>query len=84
VVAAGDAFLSYGEHAKAAGFYEKALGMAGVDTNLVLTRLGIAQTGAGNVAAAREAFAKVQGVRAPVAMLWSAYAEQQSAPATGG
>ena len=84
VVAAGDAFLSYGEHAKAAGFYEKALGMAGVDTNLVLTRLGIAQTGAGNIAAAREAFAKVQGVRAPVAMLWSAYAEQQSATAAGG
>jgi tetratricopeptide (TPR) repeat protein len=81
VVAAGDAFLSYGEHAKAAGFYEKALGMAGADTNLVLTRLGIAHTGAGNIAAAKEAFAKVEGVRAPVAMLWSAYAEQRSAAA---
>lgn len=80
VMAAGDAFLSYGQYAKAASFYEKALGMAGVDTSLALTRLGIAQTGAGNHAAAREAFAKVDGVRAPVAMLWSAYAAQQAAP----
>lgn len=31
VVAAGDAFLSYEEYGKAAQFYEKALGMAGVD-----------------------------------------------------
>jgi tetratricopeptide (TPR) repeat protein len=81
VMAAGDAFLSYGEHAKAAGFYEKALSMAGVDRNLALTRLGIAQIGAGNIGAARETLAKVEGVRAPIAMLWSAYAAQQGASA---
>lgn len=78
VVAAGDAFLSYGEYGKAAGFYEKSLNLAGVDRNLALTRLGIAQVGSGNPAAARASFAKVEGVRLPVARLWDAYAAQQS------
>ncbi|MBA4044472.1 MAG: hypothetical protein C0471_08660 [Erythrobacter sp.] len=81
VVAAGDAFLSYGEHAKAAGFYQKSLALAGADTNLVLTRLGIALIGAGDFAAAREALAKVEGPRLPIAKLWTAYAAQQ---ASGG
>jgi len=86
VVAAGDAFLSYGEFAKAAGFYEKSLNLPGADRNLVLTRLGIAQIGLGNAAAARESLMQVDGVRMPVARLWSAYAAQQqqsAAQATG-
>lgn len=82
VAAAGDAFLSYGEYAKAAGFYEKSLSLAGADRDLVLTRLGISQTATGDNAAARETFAKVGGVRAPVAKLWSAYAAQQEAALT--
>ncbi|MFO6447358.1 hypothetical protein ACLBKU_09470 [Erythrobacter sp. NE805] len=81
VMAAADALLSYGEYAKAAGFYEKALGLPGADKNLVLTRLGIAQVGTGNTAAARETFAKIEGPRVPVARLWSAYAAQQAAGA---
>lgn len=84
VIAAGDAFLSYSDYAKAAGFYQKAAGMAGADRNLVLTRLGIAQIGAGDAAAARETLSQVSGPRMPVAKLWSAYAAQQmaaSAPA---
>ncbi|MDP4605861.1 MAG: hypothetical protein NWS68_06875 [Erythrobacter sp.] len=85
VVAAGDAFLSYNEYAKAAGFYEKSLSMAGVDRNLALTRLGIAQIAMGSPAAARDSLAKVEGVRSPVAKLWDAYAAQQVAGmATGG
>lgn len=81
VVAAGDAFLSYGQFAKAAGFYEKSLSLAGVDRNLVLTRLGIAQIAMGNPAAARESLAKVEGVRLPIAKLWSAYAAQKESGA---
>lgn len=77
VVAAGDAFLSYGEYAKAAGFYQKSLGLPGVDRNLALTRLGIAQIGMGNAAGARASLAQVEGVRMPIAKLWSAYAAQQ-------
>lgn len=84
VVAAGDVFLSNGDHAKAAGFYQKALGMAGVDRDHVLTRLGMALIGTGDIAGAREAFAKVGGARLPVARLWAAYAAQQGAVAAGG
>ena len=83
VIAAGDTFLSHGEYAKAAGFYERSLSMPEVDRNLALTRLGIAQIGAGDIAAARATLAKVEGPRAPIAMLWTAYA-QQAGGATGG
>jgi hypothetical protein len=82
VFAAGDAFLSYGQYGKAAGFYEKSLGMAGVDRNTALTRLGIAQVGVGDYAAAQASFAKVDGARAPIAKLWNAYAVQQAAGVT--
>lgn len=84
VIAAGDTFLSYGEYAKAAGFYERSLSMPEVDRNLSLTRLGIAQIGAGNTTAALETLAKVDGLRAPIARLWSAYAQQQAGGAAAG
>ena len=77
VVAAGSAFLSYGEYAKAAAFYNRALGMPGVDTSEALTRLGIAQIGMGDYAAARESLGKVTGNRASIAKLWIAYANEQ-------
>lgn len=82
VFAAGDAFLSYGEYAKAAGFYQKSLGMAGVERNTALTRLGIAQIRMGDYAAAQATLTQVDGARAPIARLWSAYAAQQAAAAT--
>ncbi len=78
IIAAGDTFLSYGEYAKAVGFYERSLSLPDVDRNLSLTRLGIAQIGAGDTDAALATFAKVEGVRAPIARLWSAYARQQA------
>ena len=81
LLAAGDTFLSYGEYAKAASFYERSLTMPEVDRNLALTRLGIAQIGAGNIDAARETLSKVDGPRSPIAKLWSAYASQSAAPA---
>ena len=83
VVAAGDAFLSYGEYAKAAMFYEKSLGMPGVDANEELTRLGIAQAELGDYATARETFGRVTGNRRSIAMLWAAYAKQQEGTAGG-
>lgn len=96
VVAAGDAFLSYNEYAKAAQFYERALGMPGVQTNEELNRLAIAQIGNGDYAAAKSSLNKITGSRMPLAMLWMAYANQlesasappavmpSSAPATAG
>ena len=76
MVAAGDTFLSYGDSAKAVTFYERALTLPGVDADLANTRLGIAQIQLGDFAAARSAFALVTGSRAPIAILWTAYADQ--------
>lgn len=80
VMNAARTFLSYGEYAKAAGFFEKALTMPGAPQAEVLQRLGMAQMGMGDHAAAIATFAKVnEPARGSVAMLWSAYAKQKMA-----
>lgn len=84
IMAAGDAFLSYGEAAKAEEFYTKALTLPGVDTARVMTRLGIAQFDQGKKDEALATFAKVEGVRAPIAKLWAVYTEQVASAAVGG
>lgn len=80
-MASGDAWLSYGEAAKAEALYQIALAKPGADTPRLLTRLGIAQTDLGKSAEAQATFAKVTGLRAPIAALWSAYAKSKAAPA---
>lgn len=84
VVAAGDTFLSYSQYPKAEEFYTKALGMPGVNTAEVQTRLGIAQTEQAKYDEAIATFRKIGGKRDPIARLWAAYATQKknaSAPA---
>lgn len=82
VLAAADAFLSYGEPAKAEQLYNLALAKPGVDNGRALTRLGIALLDQGKFAEATAAFDKVTGPRQSVAHLWSIYARQKMAPAT--
>lgn len=77
-MAGGDAFLSYDDSAKAAELYQIALTKPGVDAPRILTRLGIAQTDLGRFAEAQATFAKVDGVRKPIAALWSAYASNKA------
>ncbi len=77
VTAAGSAFLSYGQYDKAIALYKKAMTMPGADMGEILTRLGIAQVGAGDYAAAQETLGKVTGTRLPIAKLWATYASQQ-------
>lgn len=77
VMNAARTFLSYGEYAKSVAFFEKALAMPDAPRSEVLQRMGMAQIGMGDHAGAIESFAKVDDARAPVAMLWSAYAKQQ-------
>lgn len=82
IMGTADAFLSYGQPAKAEELYTIALGKPGVDTARAQTRLGIAQFDQGKFAAAKESFAKVAaGPRQPLAKLWSVYAGQKAAPA---
>lgn len=80
-MAAGDAFLSYNEAAKAEEFYKIALGKPGVDAPRVMTRLGIAQLDQGKTADAQATFAKVEGARQAIAQLWAIYAAQAAKPA---
>ncbi|MEZ5682405.1 MAG: hypothetical protein R3E14_14035 [Erythrobacter sp.] len=81
VMAAGDALLSMGKGADAEEFYTKALGIAGVNTPLVLTRLGIAQLDQGKSAEAKATFNKVEGARRAIANLWAAYADDRAGDA---
>ena len=77
-MAAGDAFLSYGQAAQAEAIYRAALDKSGVDTGRVMTRLGIALVDQGKYAEAQEVFGQVTGARKPVADLWAIYAAQQA------
>jgi hypothetical protein len=82
VMAAGDAFLSYDQASTAETFYQMVLGKPGIDTARALTRLGIAQADQGKWADAQATFAKVDGVRKPIAQLWLIYIGQKAkAPA---
>ena len=78
VMAAGDAYLSYGRGAEAEEFYAKASGMSGANTPLVLTRMGIAQLDQGKYSEAEATFNKVKGARQAIANLWAIYATQQA------
>jgi hypothetical protein len=77
--ATGDAWLGYGEAAKAAAMYRLALQKGGIDVAAVNTRLGIALARSGDYAGAQQAFAAVTGPRASLARLWSVYAAQKAA-----
>ena len=75
---AADAFLSYGEAAKAEALYNIALAKPGAEKDRLLTRLGIAQLDQGKHAEAQASFGKVTGPRRNIAQLWSLYAAQKA------
>ena len=77
-LATGDAFLSYGDTASAEEMYMLAIAKGGIDQDRALTRLGIAQVDESKFAEAKATFAKVAGIRAPLAKLWSAYATKKA------
>lgn len=81
VMAAADTLLSYSRWAEAETLYAKAAAMSGANVPLALTRQGIAQVQQGKHAEAQATFAKVTGVRQPIANLWALYAAQKAAPA---
>ncbi len=72
--ATADAYLGYGDYAKAVTLFELAKQKGGVDADEVNTRIGIAKTLSGDNAGAKAAFEAVQaGSRKQVANLWLAY-----------
>lgn len=82
VMAAADAYLSYGQDAKAADLYQLALTKTGADADRTNTRLGIADTDLAKYADALAAFDKVGGIRKPIAELWTIYIKQKMGTAT--
>jgi hypothetical protein len=78
--ATGDAYLGYGDYAKAVKLFELAKQKGGVDADEVNTRLGIAKTFSGDNTGAKAAFEAVQaGSRKQVANLWLAYLSTKGA-----
>lgn len=76
---AGDAYLSYGEDAKAEALYADALKKGVADKDRVQMRLGIAQLDQGKAADAKTSFGLVGGARAPLAKLWAVFAGTKGA-----
>lgn len=78
--ATADAYLGYGDFAKAASMFELAKQKGGVDADEVNTRLGIAKAMGGDMAGAKTAFSAVQGgSRKQIAGLWLAYLSTKGA-----
>ena len=74
----GDAYLGYGNYAKAAELYRAAMTKSGADKDLANLRLGIALARSGDKAGATAAFTAVGGARAPIAKLWLAWLGTQA------
>lgn len=74
-----DAYIGYGNYAKAAELYRLALQKGGVDANLVNTRLGIALALSGQKDAAKQAFQAVTGPRKELADFWMLWLDQRPA-----
>ena len=77
----GDAFLSYGDYARAIALYRAALAKPGVDADLANLRLGIALARSGDRAGATTALNAVKGARAGVAQMWLVYLSMPAAAA---
>lgn len=73
-----DAFMGYGDYAKAAALYKVALQKGSVDANVVNTRLGIALAMSGQKAEAEAAFKAVSGPRAQLAEFWMLWLNQRA------
>ncbi len=72
--ATADAYLGYGDYAKAAAMFELAKQKGGVDADEINTRMGIAKALGGDNVSAKAAFQSVQaGSRKQIADLWLAY-----------
>lgn len=78
--ATADAYMGYGDNAKAVALYEMALQKGGVDAAEVNMRLGIANARAGNADAAKAAFARVSGgIRGTLAQYWIKWLDRKPA-----
>ncbi|MGE4323236.1 MAG: hypothetical protein AB7E60_09435 [Sphingobium sp.] len=79
-LATADAYLGYGNYAKATELFEVAKQKGGVDTDEINSRIGIAKALAGDTVGAKAAFESVQaGARKEIAGLWLTYLASKGA-----
>ncbi len=80
-LATADAYLGYGEDAKAIALYQSAIAKGGIDLDTANMRLGIALLRSGQREAALAAFAKVNptGPRGELVAFWTLFANQKPA-----
>ena len=76
-----DVWLGYKGYDKAVAFYEAGLSKPGAEADRGYMGIGTAHAYAGDYEAAKQAFAKVSGTRAPLASMWQTWIDQQNAPA---
>lgn len=79
--ATANAYLGYGDNAKAATLYRLALQKGGVSADEVNTRLGIALARSGDTAGAKAAFATITtpGARKDIAEYWTTWLDSKTA-----
>ena len=75
---AGDVMFSLDDFAQAEAMYQMAIDKGAADRDTALTRLGISQVKQGKYAEAQATLDQVSGARAPIAQMWSVYAESQA------
>lgn len=76
----GDAYVGYGDYAKAVDLYKVALAKGGVDANTVSLHTGWALALAGDTAGAKAAFQAVTGTRKPIADFWLIHLDHPTIP----
>lgn len=75
-----DAYVGYGDYAKAIDLYKVAIAKGGVDAGLVNIRLGWAQALSGDTAGAKATFSAVTGPRKPLADFWLIHLDHPTIP----
>ena len=78
-LATADALYGAGQYAEAVEIYKIALTKGGVDANVANSRMGAALARAGQVDAAKQAFAAVTGPRQGLARYWLVWLDQKKA-----
>lgn len=79
-VSTADAYVGYGEYAKAIDLYKVALTKAGADAGLINLHMGWAQALSGDTAGAKASFAAVTGPRKPIADFWIIHLDHPTIP----
>ena len=75
-----DAYVGYGDYAKAIDLYKVALAKGGVDAGTVNLHMGWAQALSGDSAGAKTSFAAVTGSKKPIADFWVIHLDHPTIP----